>query len=181
MNKLFIAVVLGMLPVLSFILQYYFSKREKILNKFKNHFICYYLDWLLVPFGIIWPYVVHVSGGIIFLALGLSFILSIATHAFWYFLGKKDGERSYIFDFENRKLTGAGIVHFFFSIIEYAAVGLFLLFSTKSLLSVISGIILIVFILGLIPGSKRIHGKITLSDALIVILGALIILIKLLI
>jgi len=61
MDKIVLSIIFGALPIISFVLQYYFSKKSKTLNKFKKHFTCYYLDLLFIPFGFIWPFVVNIG------------------------------------------------------------------------------------------------------------------------
>ena len=51
MNLLIFAFVLAFLPVINWIAEYFFPKKDRQLHHFKNHFTCYYLDLLLIIFN----------------------------------------------------------------------------------------------------------------------------------
>ena len=178
MNRLLIAIILGLLPLLSFILQHYFSKKEGRLREFKNHFQCYYLDWLFIPFGIIWIYIVNISFNTFLILLGISIILNSITHIYWKFAVIRNNESCHMFGKKIGKIGLSGIVHFFFSTIISALFLGFLFFSVKSSLTYLAGIIIVLFFLGGFISSKKIHGKIILSDLILIVLGIFVVLIK---
>lgn len=179
MNKLLIAIILGILPAISFFLQYYSSKKYGKLKQFKRHFQCCCLDWLLVPFGIIWIYIINISLNMFLFLLGISLILNSITHIYWKYAIIRNKENCHMFDLKTNAANLSALVHFLFSTIEFALFLGFLFFAPNNLLTLLAGTLMILFLLGGFISSKKIHGKIILSDLILILLGILIVLGKL--
>ena len=180
--KLLIAVILAILPIISFFLQYNFSKKENCLKAIKKHVTVFYSDWIFVIFNILFVYSVSFTsiGGLI-LILIFSAIANIAMHIYWSRLPiEEDG--SHMYNSKTRKLLNAGKVHFLFSTIETALILTFLFSPTINKFYLYESAILGLYFLSYIPSSLKIHnGRLLISDLITCILGILAILIKLLI
>ena len=45
--------ILVLIPIISFLLNYYFSIQSNTLQQFKGNYALYYLDWLFLPFNLL--------------------------------------------------------------------------------------------------------------------------------
>ena len=180
--KIIIALLLTILPILSFSLQYYFSKKDNCLKALRNHGAVFYSDWLFVIFNLLFIYSVSLPTFSKFiLVFVFSILANIVMHAYWSKMPiEKEG--SHMYHIKTRKLLRAGIVHFCFSIIQLALIILFLLSPIKNSLYFYESIVLGLFFLSFIPSSLKIHhGKLLITDLIACILGILTILVKILI
>jgi hypothetical protein len=171
MNRLYFAILLALIPILSFTFQYYFSKRENLLKSFKRHFTCYYFDWIFVPFNFCIAFILNLNAILLYCFL-ISFIFTIVSHIFWL----RKNSNGYMFNFEKKRISFAGVAHLIFMTVEAAFV-LFLFFSSLNIFSYSAFLFLVIFSMSGLYGSKITHGKIDLSD--LVFIGVLLILILL--
>jgi hypothetical protein len=108
-------VFLALLPVASFLAQYWFSQRAGTQQFFFRHLTVMVLDWFFVPFNY---FVVRVidwrRGGTIYLIACLSFALNALTHAFWQYNGLDLGHMIT----RGGVVLPAGWVHLTFSSLE---------------------------------------------------------------
>jgi hypothetical protein len=166
--------LLTFLPILSYILQYYFSSKVGLLWALKNNGMVSYSDWLFIPFNFLWAFCVSIGLFPILALLGVSIILNVIMHYYWATLP----EIEHFYNPLNGALLPAGIVHLIFSIIQTALVISFLFFSKKFKQVYFSMFILTLFFLSFIPFSIMIHGYILLSDLITCVLGLFVLLIK---
>ncbi len=178
MNLLILAGILALAPILNFVLVYEFSKKYGTLKHFQNHLACYYLDWLFIPFNILWVFSVNILLGDFLSILVLSMLGSLAIHYFWITKSLRSGQEGHILDLEKETFSPAGIVHALFTGLVVSLFLSYLIFAFESILSYLAGLIMVAFFVGGFVSSKRIHGKIIFSDAIFLVLGILAILIR---
>ncbi len=168
--KYFFVLILTSLPFLSWIGQYYFSKKHSLHESFKKHWTCYRGDWLFVIINVLFLFSVKISVAILYL-FSISILINLYTHYKW---GKENkiGKIVCHFFFRNTdQLNKSGIVHFIFSTIQMTLIISILIL--ESIRPFIYFELFFVFAFGMfIPyGAYRINSKITWLD----ITGALII------
>ena len=178
MNLLVLAGIFALAPILNFILVYEFSKKYGTLKQFQNHLSCYYLDWLFLPFNILWVFSVSILLEDFMYILLISMLGSLAIHYYWITNSIKSGQEGHLLDLGRRTFSPAGVVHALFTGFVVSLFISYLIFAFEGILSYLVGIIMILFFMGGFVSSKRIHGKVILSDALLLVLGILAILIR---
>lgn len=169
-----IAILLGILPLIKFILVRYYSKKEKRLKIFKKNKTDYLYDWLFVPFNFLVALIANLQIKIISLFLLLCFIISLYFHkVYWpkvhpasHFLKKKG------------KLSKSGFVHHIYSSIQATIILTFLFSNASGGLVITSSLILATFLILLSYNSKKLHGKILAGDLILSISGIAILLTK---
>lgn len=176
---IWLIIFLVLLPLISWLLQYKYSKEKGDLKKFKAYMSIYYFDWLFIPFNLLWIYSISVNKILFTTSIVSSLIITILIHKFWLNLHIREKRPMYMYNLKNRKITKAGIVHFIFHFIQLTLVLIFLLSNNNSLQSYLSLLILSLFFLSTIPGSRKTHGQVKETDSLFLILGILIIILKL--
>lgn len=154
MGKLAIGLLLAAIPILAFIFQYHFSKKDKRLKYFKNNFIIYYLDFIFVPLGFIFAYTLQFPLSFFMFFIALSVILNILLHTLFWFGKKKGIEKGYMFT-KTMRLNTAGKIHFLFSTIETFFILEFLFFSIENIWTRAGFILLVIFFLGAIMDATR--------------------------
>ncbi len=159
-------IILGLIPVINFWLQYYFCKQEKILDVFKKHRTCYRLDWIFIPLNILFCFlIISVSRKIILLIGVTSLIINYVIHHLRSL--DKNIENSHLV---HTYITKAGRIHMVFSSIEVFIITLIFLSPSQWIVMYSELWLLVVFIIGLIYGAYRIHHKIYRSDIITVTL-----------
>ena len=172
MNKLILSVGLALVFIILWSFQYYFSKKNGVLDRFKKHTATFYLDWIFLPFNILWPFVVITTFEEFLIILIPVFIIDILIHIYWLKHYISNGkEKNHLFNESKNNITGAGYSHFIFSTIQSSLVFSFFIFSINSFLTYVSYVLLLLFFLGGIVSSKKIHGKVQTSDLIFIILG----------
>ena len=179
MEKIIIGLILAVIPIFSWCIQYYLSSKSGNLELFKNHIATYYLDWIFVIFNLFFAFSFIFSKNIFIYALIFSFIGNILIHIFWFRLHLKEKRPIYMFELKNKKILPAGIWHFFFSFFQLSLVLMFLFSSEDNAASYACLASLVAFFLLTIPSSRKIHGKVSMTDIPFLIMGSIIILIKL--
>ncbi len=105
-----------LLPVASFALQYAMSVQSHTQAEFFRHFTCAYVDWLFVPFNLVIVRIIDWRrGGAILLIVLISVIANIFAHAIWQYYGIDCG---HMISRGTQTVLPAGWVHLGFSIIE---------------------------------------------------------------
>lgn len=180
MKNIIIALILALVPIVFWSMQYYFSGKDNKLKLFRKHISCYYLDWLFVPFnlflGLSIIFVPNIS--LLYLVL-FGLIVTYFIHVFWFRLHTRERIELYMFDIKKESITNAGWSHIFFFLLESLLVIYFLLFSRLNLFSILALFFLFLFFASINYASRKIHRKSELSDTLFMILGIIVILIKL--
>ncbi len=180
MNEFSLGLILAAIVVINWFLQYYFSKKDGFLGRFKNHFALFYLDWLFVPFNFVWPLVTNIQANSLILILCIFFIANVLVNLFWlnkYI--KKGKEKNHLYDESKLRWTGSGWTHFVYSTIQSTLVFSSILFNELSVLTYLASIFLILFFLGGLISSKKIHGKVILSDLIYIIVGIILVILGL--
>jgi hypothetical protein len=158
-------IILGLIPVINFWLQYYFTKQEKIVSIFKKHWICYRLDWIFIPINTLFIFLITTVSRETILLLGIgSLIINYVVH---YFRSIDNHiENSHII---HPQITKAGRVHMIFSSIEFLIIALILVSPSQWGIIYSELWLLTVFIGWLIYGGYRIHKKLYRSDVMTII------------
>jgi hypothetical protein len=161
--KLIIAILLALLPFISWIIQYLVSKKNGLINSFKNHWTCYYGDWIFVIINFVFIYSVEISNKLWSILL-ISFIINIFTHSIWGNKNKSNKLDGHFFYNKKNKLNFAGISHLIFSTIQMVII-ISILF-LKPIIPIIFIELLFVLLFGIviIYGSYKIHSKINKID-----------------
>jgi hypothetical protein len=108
-------VLLGLLPVASFVLQYALSAARGTEPALFRHFTVTYIDWIFVPFNLVVVQTIDWRRGArISLVAVMSLIANIAGHAIWQY---NAGSGGHMISREQIVLP-AGWVHLGFSVIE---------------------------------------------------------------
>lgn len=166
-------IILGLIPIINFWLQYYFSGKEKSRKVFQQHRICYWLDRIFIPINILFLFLITTISREIILLLGIgSLIINYVIHHLRSL--EKNIKNSHLV---NPHISKAGRVHMVFSSIEMLIIILILISQSQSNILHAELWLLAVFIGGLNYGAYRIHHKIHGSDLMTTILlwGAIII------
>lgn len=172
MNKIILCIVLGLIPVISYILQYYFSRKAGIIKLLKQNYMVYYSDWIFIAFNGLWIYTVDDNKNITFLvaAVLISLGLNYLVHKY-YAINTLMNDKNHLFR-TNGKIRVTGVIHFIFSSIETMMIIIFLFSPIKNIYTSIEIGILTIFVLSFIPSSLKMHeGKILDSDLATVIIG----------
>lgn len=178
MEKIGVGLILALIPILSWFIQYLLSKREGKLNLFRKHLSVYYFDWIFVAFNFFWVYVVSFNFNFIMYSLLISFVATLLIHIFWKNLHLKEKKPVYMYDFKKKKITLAGIWHVFYHLIQLFLVILFLISDVSNVYSYLALFCLLFFFVGATFSSRSIHGKVSMTDIPFLILGFLIIVVK---
>ena len=171
MEKIFLGVLLALIPVVNFCLAYYFSKKDYRLHLFKEHWSCYFFDWIFVPFNFFVAFSINIGSVTLSYALLVSVFVSFFIHWFWINIHKREKIDFYMYDLKADRFTRAGIVHFIFFVIELALVSLFFIFSLNDVFSYLALFLIACFFLSTIPSSRHVHGKVKESDGVFLFLG----------
>jgi hypothetical protein len=163
--------IFGSIVIINFVLQYYFSKENGRLKQFKNHFAGYYLNWLFLPFNILFIYSVDLNFFSIFIVLTLSTIATIISHKYWGKKSLKNLEDGPFFKKGTNNLSKSGKVNSIFSVVQLSLIILFMIHNNGSLLSHLLLLPIVIFLLMGLISSKKIHGRVILSDLLMIIIG----------
>ena len=111
-----LGLLLGCLPVASFILQYVLSVESATQAQFFRHYTCVYVDWVFVPFNLV---VVRLIDWrrckSLLLIVFVATIVNIGVHADWQYYGIDGG---HMIARGARTVLPAGWAHLGFSIIE---------------------------------------------------------------
>ncbi len=100
-KKIFLAILLACIPIVSFLFSYVFSVQSDTLEHFKSTYALYYLDFLFIIFNALLLYAVKINKKALFISLAFSAILLTAlNYAYWTFQ------------------SNVGIAHLIFAIIE---------------------------------------------------------------
>jgi len=177
-SLLMTGLILASLPIINWIIEYSFSLKDKRLNLFKKHLTCYYFDFIFVFFNFLWVYVFNLNLLQTFFLSAISLIAGIFLYIHWSNVSIKEKKESFMFDLKTKKVTGAGIAHFVYQTIQLFLVLGFLISSVKSSIAYIECVIFGLFLIAMIPSSKKIHGKVLFSDLVFSIMGIIVLIIK---
>jgi hypothetical protein len=109
-------VILGLLPVASFLLQYALSVWSGTDSFFFRNYTVAYLDWLFVPFNFVVVWTINWRRGGTFLPIVfMSIIANIVAHAIWQYYGIDGG---HMITRGTQTVLPAGWAHLGFSSIE---------------------------------------------------------------
>lgn len=174
MYKFLFSLILFLLPFISFYFQRFYSVKNKRLKEFNNHFMVKYIDFSFIPFNVVILYSIIPSFKQLGLVLVISSIFNYFMHRIWAKSNSIGKDNSHFFDKNEDYLNGAGLVHLAFSVIEVSLILLYLISSVDNLFTLLSGVFLLFFAVGILVGSYFIHNK---KMDLIDILGSLILII----
>lgn len=161
-------IILFLLPIINFIIQYAYTHKAKTLPIFKDHWTSYWCDFIFVPINLLFFFINTIPLIIIgWIFLG-SIVLNYIMHRLrWW--ANKQWVASHMFYFRSSKLNPAWITHFIFSIIETTILTA-LIFSqhTTTTFFLVLGCVSAFSVL-LLLGSYHIHKKIAIRDSLVII------------
>lgn len=175
--KLFISILLALVPVLHFTLLYYFAKKNDRLHFVRKNYALWYTDWLYLPFNALYVYTLIINP----ILLGLSFIfsmtVSIITHHFIRDRAvKQEGKTLFV---SKGKYTHEAHVHFIFSVIEMSLV-LNALFSVPiSIFYTYLFIPILLYFAAWLFLMKRIHGRWDELETSVAVISMILIIAKL--
>lgn len=161
--KILIAIFLSLLPIFSWIGQYYFSQENKLLNSFKRHWTCCYWDWIFILINIFFIYSIEISS-IIYIFLWISIIINLFTHYIWWKSNKLNKSNGHLFYYKTNKLNKAWTIHLIFSIIQLTIVLSIIFLKPISPFILIELWFLIIFWIFIVFWSYKIHWKIQNID-----------------
>ena len=173
-----LGLILALLPVLNFIIQYFFAKKEKVLRPFNKNLICHSLDFIFIPFNFLLAYTLVFPLQKFWLFAIIAFLLNILAHCAYWLRYKRSFRRSYMFTKKPKKMTSSGIIHFIFSTIQTFLVLEFFFFSLTNLYMYFNLFILMLFFIGIIIFSSKMHKKILPEAVLISVVGILALIVK---
>lgn len=176
--KLIVSILLALLPLFVWIIQYFYSKSHNLLKIFRKHWTCYYGDFIFVIINFFFIYSVSISKIIYFLAL-ISIIVNLCAHAIWGNQNKKKSIYCHLYYKKTNKLNLSGYAHLVFSIIETTIILGIIFLTPKLPIIFIELFILLIFGYFILIGSYKLHSKINRMDLLAVIIIWLSVLIKL--
>ncbi len=157
--KIAISILLVLLPILSRGLQYFFSKKNSMMDSFRKHWTCYYGDWIFVFINLFFVYSASFNSRF-YLFLVISFLANLLIHSAWGNENKINKINWHLFHRWTGKLNQAGIVHLIFSTIESAIVASIFFFKPIVPFIFIELALFVIFGIFIIYGSKRIHWNI---------------------
>lgn len=160
---------LSLLPVASFLLQYFFSIRAGTQSIMLHHPTVAYLDWIFVPFNF---FVVGTidwrRGGRMFVLAFVSVVMNVLTHAYWQYHGLDPGHMITHSGF----VLPAGWVHLAFSTVEMTILLAFV-FCRRGLphnINIATALAAMYFV-GMALAGYAIHGRVIPSDAITALSG----------
>ena len=185
-----LGLILALIPVLNFIIQYFLSKKEKTLKPFKENLICYYLDFIFIPFNFILAYTLVFPLQKLWLFALIAVLINIFFHYAFWVRYEKESQRSYLFKARSKKITlsdaihakkmtSAGIMHFIFSTIQTFFILEFFFFSLTNIWMYFNLFILMLFFIGVFIFSSKMHKKILPESILTLVVGILALIAKL--
>lgn len=177
--NLFIGIALGLLPVLSWFIQYFYSIKNNKLKLFKNHPQTYLLDWLFIPFNILWVYTISLDIPLFFIFLGSSISINFFSDKFYKKMHIKENRNIHLFSLKTSKLNTAGYAHAIFSVAQLFLIFSFIFSRVSNIYVYANLIILALFLIPNIYFSKNVHGSIDKYDLALVLFGLLMIALKL--
>lgn len=161
---------------MSWFWQYYFSRRNGLLDSFQAHWMCYRGDWIFIPINAIFLFSVDISP-LLALLIVPAIVLNLFPHFLWGYENKKKRLRLHFYILNTARLSEAGIVHFIFSTIQTTV--FFWIFFLSPIIPFIFWILFltILFSVVLVYCSYRMHGRITYDDMIVgmLILGAVLV------
>jgi len=178
MNEILISILFALIHPLFYSMQYYFSKQEGRLDLFKKHPNCTRLDFIFVFFNLFLIQTLNISWGLFLIFIVVSFMGGLVIYSHWARVSLNEREEEFMYNLKTKKVTKAGIVHFIFQTIQASLILAFFLSTLKSNFVYLECILLTIFFLRLVINSKKIHGKILWSDAILAVLGVILIILK---
>jgi hypothetical protein len=172
-----VSLILALLPLISYYVQYFVAKRSGRLVAFENFLPVRYMDWVFIPFNFLWLYVVNIE--LIFnIYLILFVVIGALILLLWW--GKQDPRNSKWEDYSFRKgkFRAEGWVHGVYALFQGFLVVVFLLSSIKSISALIECILLLIYFFIGIVGISKLHKKFSAPDLFFVIVGIVVVLIK---
>lgn len=163
--KFLIAILLASLPLISWMIQYYASKKNGLIKSFKDHWTCYYGDWIFVIINFLFIYSVQISN-ILWITLLMSLIINIFTHTTWGNTNKSEKSNGHFFYHQTNKLNYAGISHLIFSTIQMGIIMSIIFLKPVTPFIFIELLFVLLFGIFIIYGSYKIHSKIDKMDLL---------------
>ncbi len=167
-TTILIGILLGSLPVISFFLQRFFSKLERNKKVLFSKFIpVVYLDWLFVPFNLIWPFVVIFNKYILLLFL-LVFVGNLVFSRIWIKVHLKERNPIGLYNLKTKNLTIVGKVHSIYAQIQALLILSFIFFSSQNWISLVSLFFFFLYVCAGPFSSKAIHGNFILADKIFI-------------
>ncbi|MFH1503385.1 MAG: hypothetical protein ABIE36_01890 [Candidatus Diapherotrites archaeon] len=174
-----IGLILAILPIISWLLQFHLSRKKKELPLFKKHPPTYLLDWLFVPFNFFWIYTIIFNLNAFILLGVVSLLINYVSAKYYIKQHIKEKRPCHLFNIKNSKSSAAGYVHAIFSVIQSFLILTFLFSGIMNVFVYINSIALFLFLLPILYSSKKIHGKISGPDRAIFVAGIIILILRL--
>jgi hypothetical protein len=157
MKMISLAIILALLPIFSFLLQYFISNRNKKLKYFKELIPVMYLDWIFIPFNILVVYSIEsVSRLVLWIALLTSFITNFSVHRYWY---PRDGKPESYWFCKKSIMSQMNVTHMVYSSLQTAIILIFIISNLKLIFGLAACILLMVYFIMRFPSSLIMHKK----------------------
>lgn len=111
----FISLLLALAPIIAIRLQYFFSKKDKVLSQYENHWTTYKGDYVFVPLNFIFLYSFSPTLKTTILAFLFSLAANIIQHYIFVKMYSKPNSAFHMVNTKKQKLSRAGWVHLIFS------------------------------------------------------------------
>ncbi|MBW3020965.1 hypothetical protein KY334_06730 [Candidatus Woesearchaeota archaeon] len=161
---LLLGIIFALIPVFSYSLQKYLSKKENKFELFQKYLVFRYLDFLFIPFNFIILYVISFTLKSLLLAIVFGLMINLVFHLFWGYFNVKKYESNF-YNENSVLLNLSGEVHYLFSSFETTLMLLFLSNPIIGLTSYYLFMILLLFSFGEIYLSYLMNNKkIKISD-----------------
>jgi len=168
--KLFLAILLALVPIFVWIINRRIAKRKKRLKLLKKHITIYYTDLLFVIFNFLLIYsVAEMSAALVVWILIISCLTGIAMHVFWTKLSHD----------HLLKYPEMATIHAAYFVFQFILIIIFLLSdSTNYLFTSINLFLLGAYFMSYFFVSGKINPKALKSDMLMGLLGLVVVVLK---
>jgi hypothetical protein len=177
-NYVIISMLLALMPLASYYIQYFVAKKNKRLDAFRNFLPVKYMDWVFIPFNFLWLYVVNITLAFNIYLIIFTLIGALILLLWW---AKEDPKNSKWEDysFRKEKFRAEGWVHGIYALFQGFLVVVFLFSQTGGMLALVEGFLLLIYFIIGIVGIHKLHKKFSVPDLFYIIVGIAVTLIKL--
>jgi hypothetical protein len=173
MEKIFIGILLALLPFISFYLQKGFCAHEHRLRLFRGYPMVFYVDWIFVLFNLFWVFCISFNTGLWLIVFFVILVGNVTFYNIWARIHVKEKNPIDLYDIKSKRITHAGVVHLIYAQIQACLVFIFIFSSVENIFVYFNSMLLLVYLLGGLRSSKIIHGKIIAADWFLMGLGIL--------
>ena len=145
-------IIVGFIPLFVVNFERYISRKDYRLRKFKTNFVCSKSDYIFIPFNLFAFWAINIELYLLLVIVVVSLLMNIIVHIYW----SKSSDPGFMFN-KKRKLIWAGYIHFIYSVFQTAFIAVFLFSNIENIQALAASLILIIFSLMIVYGSKKTH------------------------